>query len=1061
MQTPPLPITPLVAAAVYILGQLPDGCECYQLMRLLDLSAQDMEQLESELLFSGFIKKQSSRLQLGDNILPEDQIRRILLDEPSGHLFQRNTLPMAIRAYLQEDYSLFTEVIHALAKKYNQENAPFTLYCLYIFFTRLFKEIELQTNDKELCHSIINTCSEIQDVAFLYPFGTEEQFHTNMHLRKLAQEIGDERTICYLDLQAGALNVNVKSINSEVCYFTNMKIAKDKIFRFGDQDIIIKCSPMIELYYLINCEYDEVINFFHRVLQVINSNNYKYYSRLLYIYPVAAAINKGNYDLAHEFVDWGKNEAVKANMIADLSVYDSYTAYLYILEGKFDEALQLINDILENHNYSIASYASLRASRMLSFLHYQQGNIRNSYASFVSLVVKRPQEIFHNNYLVSDFMLELLGAYALAKMPPIDGLDINEELALASKGPVKLIQSTANRLNGELLAQEKGWGEPDVRTLLEKSLAIAQAVKAPVQKAHALIALSRMHKAMGNTLLAGKQLEEAWSIHKIYRQPSWPEDIPPPEIQDTLAESDKDDALGAFCIKLFKNRNIRANFKNEQGFFHELLSILLSTMEMTMGEVYRINGGTQKPLAHINYNGLLSGDASGERRFSALLEEVLNTRSSRLYADGRLLESDWGKLESMPDSTRINLVLFCPVTDEQDFVFILDGTLKVCKDSLKSSGLPPVLEAFLRPDIEDFLLSVTESHRVAVNSENPAPQEGHELLYCSKEMDKLVDLIDSLADKKVNILVIGESGVGKELVARRIHSRSNCKGQFVPVNIANIPNDLFESEFFGHEKGSFTGAHNKKSGLFEMADNGTLFLDEIGDTPYLLQVKLLRVIQEKEFMRIGGIRSISSNFRLVSATNKNLVQAVADGMFREDLYYRLNAVTLKVPPLRERKDDIPYLAKMFLRNYAQEHGLPDRVFPDLILEHMCNYEWPGNVRQLKHFAESYCLLNTRSDMSFLDTLGHMQIAAPGDDSGDWPNTLPDSGMDVRKFFTARPTLQELNDLYFEHVYEQCCGVVGGKDGMASVLGMSRTTVYTWIERLGLGRHYKKTLVRRS
>ncbi|HKV11046.1 MAG TPA: sigma-54 dependent transcriptional regulator [Thermoanaerobaculia bacterium] len=229
----------------------------------------------------------------------------------------------------------------------------------------------------------------------------------------------------------------------------------------------------------------------------------------------------------------------------------------------------------------------------------------------------------------------------------------------------------------------------------------------------------------------------------------------------------------------------------------------------------------------------------------------------------------------------------------------------------------------------------------------------------SKPMQQVYELIRLAAPAKSNILILGESGTGKELVAKAIHHHSRrADGPFVTVNSGSMPADLLESNLFGHLRGAFTGAVASKKGLFELADSGSIFFDEIGNIPIDTQSKLLRVIQEREFMRLGGIDTIKVDVRIIAATNADLEAAVHQGSFREDLFYRLNVITVTLPPLRRRTEDIPLLAQHFLSRYARENEKPIREISPHALERLLDYHWPGNVRELENAIERAVVLST-------------------------------------------------------------------------------------------------------
>lgn len=238
----------------------------------------------------------------------------------------------------------------------------------------------------------------------------------------------------------------------------------------------------------------------------------------------------------------------------------------------------------------------------------------------------------------------------------------------------------------------------------------------------------------------------------------------------------------------------------------------------------------------------------------------------------------------------------------------------------------------------------------------------HNLIGKSRSMQEIYGKIEQVADSRTTVLIMGESGTGKELVAKALHYNSGRRDRpFIALNCAALPETLIESELFGHEKGSFTDATARRVGQFELANSGTLFLDEIGDLSAMTQAKLLRVLQEREFIRIGGGHTIKVDVRIVAATNKNLEELVRKGQFREDLYYRINVIALHLPPLRERGEDIPLLAKYFLSKRIEEEGRPSQEFSKDAVELLSHYSWPGNVREMENIIEQAFIWSKGSD----------------------------------------------------------------------------------------------------
>ena len=264
----------------------------------------------------------------------------------------------------------------------------------------------------------------------------------------------------------------------------------------------------------------------------------------------------------------------------------------------------------------------------------------------------------------------------------------------------------------------------------------------------------------------------------------------------------------------------------------------------------------------------------------------------------------------------------------------------------------------------------------------------------SEAMQKVFDVVKKVADAKSNILICGESGTGKELVARAIHYNSARSAMpFVAVNCSAVPETLLESELFGHVKGSFTGAISNKAGLFEVANGGTIFLDEIGDTTPTIQVKLLRVIQEREFRRVGGNQDMKVDVRVIAATNRDLEKAVAEGTFREDLYYRLDVIPIRLPPLRLRTGDIPLLVTHFLEKFSQEGSKPVPTLSQEAMHVLLEHEWRGNVRELENLIERVVAFSSGAPVTDADVRGWLHRSVTPQQPG-LPTDLPDDGLDL-------------------------------------------------------------------
>ena len=313
----------------------------------------------------------------------------------------------------------------------------------------------------------------------------------------------------------------------------------------------------------------------------------------------------------------------------------------------------------------------------------------------------------------------------------------------------------------------------------------------------------------------------------------------------------------------------------------------------------------------------------------------------------------------------------------------------------------------------------------------------YQIVGSSPALEVVLAEVERVAPTDSTVLVLGETGTGKELVAQAIHNLSpRCGRPFVKLNCSAIPFDLLESELFGHEKGAFTGAVAQKTGRFEMADTGTLFLDEIGDLPLALQPKLLRVLQEQEFERLGSGRTHRINVRLVAATHHDLAQMVARHEFRSDLYYRLNVFPVLVPPLRERREDIPQLVLHFVEAFARRMGKAIPDVPPKIVEAFTSYSWPGNIRELQNLVERAVI---RSDGGLL------------------PNPLPSSDKIPVRLGRAQGTFEDSIRAVLLQALEETGWVIGGPMGAAAKLGLKRTSLLTKMKKLGIYRPQQKVI----
>lgn len=378
----------------------------------------------------------------------------------------------------------------------------------------------------------------------------------------------------------------------------------------------------------------------------------------------------------------------------------------------------------------------------------------------------------------------------------------------------------------------------------------------------------------------------------------------------------------------------------------------------------------------------------------------------------------------LPDLSGVDSIRMVKENTEAKVIVITGyGDIKTAVEAMRSGASDFIQKPF---NLDILEISIKRAVKEKITEEENLALKGilkKDVAYTfdtkNEKFKQLLSLCKKYAKTDANILIVGETGTGKEVIARYIHGLSDRRDKpFLVVECTSIPSEIFESELFGHEKGAFTGATTKKEGLVEMARGGTLFLDEVGDIPYHLQSKLLRFIETKSFRRVGGLREITTDVRIISATNKDLKELIDKGLFRDDLFYRLSTLVVEVPPLRERKEDIPILANFFCSRWRKKIG-------EKAIKHLIEYNWKGNIRELKNTIERACIL---ADGEYIDN--YLLIN-------------PESKKSCEELFEELPDLRTLEAKYIAMLIER----FGDLDKVSKILGCSKRTLYRKLKHL--------------
>lgn len=387
-----------------------------------------------------------------------------------------------------------------------------------------------------------------------------------------------------------------------------------------------------------------------------------------------------------------------------------------------------------------------------------------------------------------------------------------------------------------------------------------------------------------------------------------------------------------------------------------------------------------------------------------------------------------------------------------------ESSMENAVEAMKRGAFDYITKPF---DLDVIVNTITKAQKICARDDNKQPQEStlhavteKSIIGTSKAMQEVYKLLGKVSLSDITILITGESGTGKELIAKAVHLNSGrCDQPFIAINCAAIPHDLLESELFGFEKGAFTGAIERKTGKFEQANTGTIFLDEIGDMSIDLQTKLLRVLQEKEITRTGGNKAVSIDVRVVAATNKNLEQCVEQNLFREDLYYRLNVLPIELPPLRQRREDIPQLVEFFIRRANQQFNSEVNDCSEKALKLLMDHNWPGNIRELENTIQRASLL-CQGQTLCADDFTKLQQHHNTDENNNSLEALIDKKL---RASLAQKDIVEVNDLYQMVLHQMERPLIkiilektrGNQVRAAQVLGINRNTLRKKIQLLGI------------
>jgi transcriptional regulator with GAF, ATPase, and Fis domain len=713
----------------------------------------------------------------------------------------------------------------------------------------------------------------------------------------------------------------------------------------------------------------------------------------------------------------------------------SYTAAnlgnILIEIGRIDEGIQFLKNSAKEARKAHNDWVWITGKKVLAYAYYLKGEKKQA-VRYLSEFLRESRKVKVTVYLYP-YLMELCLAMKEGNLPPIEGLSLEKMIQSMIKGKNIFLKGVAYRYEAIL---RKRSGEPyeKIHQSLEKSMKWLKESGQQIELSKTKIELARNYLSMGED-------EKAKEIIHLASKTlaSINEALVPDNLRALIKDRHADEKLLKEILKLGQEV---VTIRNIRDLIQHILSTLNRITGAERGGIFLLDDKTDPPKLVIRGSKNLTSDQIADKCFASsmkLIEEVA------VSGNGRILSISSKEKNKMSPQNNIIFSRICvPMILRDKTVGVLYHDNRLLSSAFKESDLE-LLSYFaaLAAFALDNASAYEEIKRLnqKLSEETQYYKEEHlstlhfeDIVGESSSIKSVLSKVDQVTGTDATVMITGETGAGKELVARAIHRHSGRREKpFIRVHCSALPESLIPSELFGHEKGAFTGAARRRLGRFELADEGTLFLDEIGDLSLDIQVRLLRVLQSKEFERVGGSETLSSDFRLVVATNCDLAKKVKEQKFRADLYYRLAVFPIHVPPLRERKEDIPLLTHYFLQIYSQKRGKKFSKIPDSEMESLLLYDWPGNVRELENIIERGTILNT-GPLFRVPELG--------------------TGHPEFSHYDGNITLKENERRHILQTLKKTGWKVRGKGGAAEFLDLPPSTLAFRMKKLGIQRPKK-------
>ena len=893
---------------------------------------------------------------------------------------------------------------------------------LMLCVNRLSEESKSSENHRLLIHAAI----KLSDLIFIRGDYYLDAPDILVKAKKAAVNLGDQRHVALIHLYLGWFYQALNRFDEAVKCFEE---GLDMIRRLEDEDMIAQSGEFLGYYYFTKGEFNKALEHFEKAMA---NSLFNERARLFVpLYYGNSAAFTGQFYRAVGLVESAMRRAQADHHDNSFRFFKADLGNILLLMGKKEEALSLLETAMQEAAQNEDRSAMIWAERGLSYYYFLENQINKSYEVLKGCLKKASEAGAKRVYYAFPWILDMLFAFHENGLPPIAEYDFESEMTIALNGINTHLKGTALRIRARQ-AELSGKGPEAVLDLIAQSQAELKQSGNPMELAKTKAFHARIELTRGNINIAKDLALQAWEGLSLYGFDTFPQELKPlirQSVKTNVEPDNREDLLEKYILMMDE----LVPSADQDIMLSRLVTATSRFFESERGGIFWFddNHKLEKFGFRAGYN--LSHEEVNGHEFRSSLSIVF-----------RSYREDQPIFEKLPVSRNES-----PAGHSRNILclpFKIKGGLRgiIYHDNTYSGGIFSSLNRHLMVRLSESLSTyidrivaycrqMEEKSRLAIQQTMGERFENSTIIANSSVMKELLARTDQAAISDAPVILLGETGVGKELFARRIHHMSHRRTMpFIAVNLSSIPETLLESELFGHEKGAFTGAHHQKPGLLELADKGTLFLDEVGDIPHPIQVKLLRAVQEKTFTRIGGIRERYSDFRIITATNQDIMKAVATGRFREDLYYRLSVIPLFVPPLRDRDNDIIDLANYFVARYKKQYHKPGIRLTRHDKKRLKAHYWPGNVRELMNVIERAVILSTSEN---LELSVFKATSAPEDFS--------------ENMFSDNPSLDEIQRRYILHVLKKTNGIVGGPRGASEILQINRSTLYFRMKKLGI------------